>query len=51
MRASTLDDVLRVGLAVDVAHNALRLIQEVWKQAPLDREPHGMDTIERIMAV
>lgn len=51
MRASSLNDVLRVGLAMDVAQNALRLIQEVWKHAPLDREPHGMETIERIMAV
>jgi DNA repair protein RecO (recombination protein O) len=51
MRASSLDEVLRVGLAVDVAQNVLHLIQEVWKHAPLDREPHGMETIERLMAV
>lgn len=50
MRQSGLNDVLRVGLAVDVAQNALRLIQEVWKHAPLDREPHGFGTIERILA-
>lgn len=51
MRTSPLSDVLRVGLAVDVAQNVLRLIQEVWKHAPLDREPHGLETIERILAV
>ncbi|MDD5726208.1 MAG: DNA repair protein RecO [Patescibacteria group bacterium] len=51
MRTSSLSDVLRVGLAVDVAQNVLRLVQEVWKHAPLEREPHGLDTIERILVV
>lgn len=51
MRTSPLCDVLRVGLAVDVAQNVLRIVQEVWKHAPLDREPHGLETIEHILAV
>ncbi|MFA6161277.1 MAG: DNA repair protein RecO [Patescibacteria group bacterium] len=50
MRSSPLSDVLRVGLNVDVAQNAIRLIKEVWQHAPLDREPHGMETIERMLA-
>jgi len=50
MRASSLSDVLRVSLNHDVALNALRIIQEVWQHAPLDRQPHGLETIQAIMA-
>jgi len=49
MRASTLSDVLRVGLTTDIAQNALQLTQEVWQHAPLDREPHGLETIACIL--
>lgn len=49
-RQAPLADVLRVSLPVEVGMNALRLIREVWKHAPLDREPHGLETIGAILA-
>jgi len=50
MRASPLPDVLRVSLNLEVGQNVLRIIQEVWQHAPLDRQPHGLETIQAIMA-
>jgi len=48
-RQAPLSDLLRVSLPVDVGVNALRLMREVWKHAPLDREPHGLETISALL--
>ncbi len=48
-RKAPLSDLLRVSLPVDVGVNVLRLMREVWKHAPLDREPHGLETISALL--
>lgn len=51
MRAVPLGEVVKVAMEVEVARNALVIIQEVWGHAPLDKKPHGMETIAKFLAV
>lgn len=51
MREASLADVSRVGMTVEVAVNTIKIIQEVWQHAPLDKRPHGLETIAKFMAV
>lgn len=50
VRSAPLADMLRVSMPVDVGENVVRLARAAWRQAPLEREPHGFETIEALLA-
>lgn len=49
MRDAGFDSILSVAAPIEVAQGTLRIIQESWKHAPLEREPHGMETIQAML--
>lgn len=49
IRQANLVDVLRLGMTVEAAVGAIKIIQEVWRHAPLGKRPHGLETIAEFL--
>ncbi len=50
MESAAFVDLLPVSIPTDALQKALNAVRLALQHAPLDREPHGLATIERIMA-
>ncbi len=51
MESASFPDLLPVSIPTDALQKALNAVRLALQHAPLDREPHGLVTIERIMNV
>lgn len=51
MESSAFPDLLPVSIPTDALQKAFNAVRLALQHAPLDREPHGLATIERMMSV
>ncbi|MBD3281352.1 DNA repair protein RecO [Candidatus Uhrbacteria bacterium] len=50
LRSASLADVLRITAKVDLIETVVVMTREICKHAPLDREPHGFQSISKLVA-
>jgi DNA repair protein RecO (recombination protein O) len=50
LRSASLNDVMRVTAKVELIETVIVMSREICKHAPLDREPHGFSSIQKLVA-